>query len=209
MSRTIPHLLATGKIELCRLLDKTSSRQAPPKGPPGFSHTYLSFGNASIPTAKPAFPHSSSSSMSTVFELLQGCDDLAYTCKLVMPHARVHTHKSHTARLAEVEYLGNLIINVNRVNHEILLDLRPSVVHVKAAAVPSLLLQQQAPSRRRTNNAAFDDAPSTTPHRQYSCHRQRSKEITLPSQPQSHRCGRHHITVAAATSKLFAIASPP
>eukprot|EP00804_Cyclotella_cryptica_P002338 CCRYP_004053-RI/>CCRYP_004053-RI protein AED:0.50 eAED:0.38 QI:0/-1/0/1/-1/1/1/0/247 len=101
MSRTIPHLLATGKIELCRLLDKTSSRQAPPKGPPGFSHTYLSFGNATIPTAEPAFPHSSSSSMSTDFELLQGCDDLAYTCKLVMPHERVHTHKSHTARLAE------------------------------------------------------------------------------------------------------------
>ena len=138
-------------------------------------------------------------------------DDLAYTCKLVMPHARVHTHKSHTARLAELEYLGNLIINVNRVNHEILLDLRPSVVHVKAAAaaVPSLPLHHQAPSRRRTNNAAFDDAPSTTPHRQYACHRRRSKELTLPSQQQSHRCGRHHITGAAATSQFFAIALPP
>jgi hypothetical protein len=31
----------------------------------------------------------------------------------------------------------------------------------------------------------------------------------LPSQQQSHRCGRQHITVAAATSQLFAIASPP
>eukprot|EP00804_Cyclotella_cryptica_P023112 CCRYP_000353-RD/>CCRYP_000353-RD protein AED:0.34 eAED:0.30 QI:0/0/0/1/0/0/2/0/454 len=79
MPRTIPHLLAAWKIELCRLLDETSSSQASPKGPPGFSHSYFSFRNATIPTAKSTFRHPSSSSMSTVFELLQGCDDPAYT----------------------------------------------------------------------------------------------------------------------------------
>jgi hypothetical protein len=36
--------------------------------------------------------------MSTVFELLQGCDDPAYMCKLIMPHTCAHSHKSHTVR---------------------------------------------------------------------------------------------------------------
>jgi hypothetical protein len=41
-------------------------------------------------------------------------------------HVRIHTRATQSG-LAEREYLDNLIINVNRVNHEILLDLRPSV----------------------------------------------------------------------------------
>ena len=194
MSRSIPHSLVTGKIKLCRLLDKTSSRQAPPKGPPGFSHTYLSFGNATIPTAEPAFPHPSRSSMSTAFELLQGCDDLAYTCKLVMPHARVHTHKSHTARLAEVEYLGNLIINVNRVNHEILLDLRPSVVHVNTQPQPFLCC-------RCNNKHQAGDTPTTPPSTMPpQRHRTASTRAIVDKAPKS-RCHRNsnHIATAATS----------
>jgi hypothetical protein len=61
--------------------------------------------------------------------------------------------------------------------------------------------QQRRLQRRIHNNAAPPVlVPSLTKPRNHA---------TLPSQQQSHRCGRHHITAAAATSQLFAIAPPP
>ena len=77
MPRTIQNILATGQVQLCRLLDKTSPSNPPQTHEKRILNTTHSVGNVKNRTKQRQHSSRSSSIKCSESEHLRGCDDLA------------------------------------------------------------------------------------------------------------------------------------